>query len=824
MRHLTTGLVILTFLAGQAIGEQEPFLGYEGRVYGNPITRNFVPPTGLVEGDFNEDGIEDYATFRSDFTRVLIGNGDCTFAVTYFPIFFGGSGAIGDFNEDGHQDLAMGNQGSGVVVVLGNGDGTFGPPVTYDAPYQGQVQDWAVRVGDFNEDGDEDLVMGWNALDTGFAFFAGNGDGTFDAPVMFGDGSGYDIAIADFNEDNHLDLMASNCCGGSTTAKVWLGTGNGAFADAGSYDVGDDPFDLVVFDFDGDTHLDFATANIGSDNVSVRLGNGDGTFDAETTYAVSPEPYFLTVGDVDSDGNEDLLVGYTFGPNEGYVSLLAGNGDGTFDPEVQVPTLHSPGPMLLSDLDDDGYLDLVVSSNRGTFFVMPGLGDGTFDWPGPALVISEAPGSGVAAALGDMDNDGLQDAVLVRDPGANTVTVRLADGDGSFSVSATAALTFVPNDVALADVNNDTDLDVLVPTESDRFVVYPGNGDGTLGPPTIFEQKAEVIATGLFDADANVDVAAVTTSAGPQIDILLGNGNGTFTFDGAYGVGPDPSEIDIGDFNEDNKTDLVVRVYNSGSGRFELSVLLGVGDGTFQTEVRYTPDIQGSWSFLVIDADEDGHQDLAIGSNVLYGAGDGTFGAATPTDSGIAVTVVADANGDGRNDHVGVASPWVELALRQEDGSFAVPQITAFLGFGPAIVEDANGDGRNDVIVGAWYITQDVAGVAVALNVEPTPFNFALDKATMNWPAVTGALSYNVYRGLISSLIDGDSDGLPDGGYGDCQNALDPDTTDLYYVDASIPPAGDGYFYLIAAVDWAGERYLGRTSDGLARFPGTPCP
>ena len=824
MRHLTTGLVILGFLAGSAIAEQDPFLGYPGPVYPNPISRGIPPPWVVVEGDFNEDGIEDYAV-RRDYTRVLIGNGDGTFESSGTGLGFAGPGmAVGDFNEDGHQDLAVDKASPGIQVALGNGDGTFGAPATFDAPTIPNLYSYSIAVGDFDEDGHEDVVVALSGT-FGFAFFSGNGDGTFDEGIGFSSGNNREFAVADFNHDNHLELIGGydvgcrppNNCNPSTPAKVRLGTGTGAFVDGGTYDVGGGPYDYVASDFNDDTHIDFASANLGSEDVSVRLGNGDGTFGAETTYDVGPEPYFLVVGDVDSDGNADILVSHQ---EERYVSLLTGNGDGTFDSEVQVPSLHQPHPMLLSDLDDDGYLDLVVASlYQGTFFVMPGLGDGTFAWPDPALVLSAGPGGGVAAALGDLDNDGLQDVAIVRDDGMNSLTVRLADGDGAFSVSATADPASVPTAVAIAEVTSDANLDVIVPTTINKMAVFAGNGDGTLDPPTFVAQEAVVITTGLFDADANVDLAAVTTSGGPQIDILLGNGNATFAPGVSYGVASGPSGIATSDFNEDNNTDLVVF---GGDFPYEMSVLLGEGDGTFQPEVRYP-----GYGSSVVDANEDGHQDLAlvVGSNVLYGVGDGTFGAATPLDSGVSgFLVAADANGDGRTDHVGVHNAYVQLALRQEDGSFASPETSGSWGFGSVIVEDTNGDGRNDVIVGAWATGGQDAGVIVLLNVEPTPFNFAADKATMNWPAVTGALSYNVYRGLISSLVDGDSDGLPDAGYGDCQNALDPDTTDLHYVDASIPPAGDGYFYLIAVVDWAGERYLGRTSDGLARFPGTPCP
>ena len=813
MRHLTTGLVILTFLAGPAIGEQEPFLGFEGPVFPNPVTPTNQNSWQLIEADFNEDGVADFASVSGDRVFFLIGNGDCTFELSSLPVFAGGRAAIADFNEDGHQDVAAANQTNGFVVALGDGDGTFSAPVTYIAAsvHLGALS-WPVVVADFDEDNNLDVVLGFYSIgdNVGMAFFPGNGDGTFDPPTVFSSGDIFDIAVGDFDENTDLDLLANN-----VTPMVRLGTGTGMFVDAGSFPVGADPLHYLVFDFDGDTHLDFATANNGSDNVSVRLGNGDGTFNPETTYSVGPEPWFLEIGDVDSDGNEDLLVSHA---RNAYVSLLTGNGDGTFDAEVQVPTVYPPFPMVLSDLDDDGYLDLVYGT-ASAMIVQRGLGDGTFEGPDPALVVSSGAPDVVATAFGNMNGDGLQDVVLVRDEGTVGVTVRLAGGDGSFNVSASPTMASTPNDVAIADVNNDTDSDVIVTTLPGRVVVFLGNGDGTLGPSTAVSQEVDALTTGLFDSDANVDLAVITAPPNPEVHILLGNGDATFSPGGFFGVGSGPTKIETGDFNEDTETDLVVL----DAGSDELSILLGNGDGTFQPEVRYgTGQLFVSANVIVVDVDDDGHQDLVVSypaDKVLYGVGDGTFAAATDVNAFFSFRTFAikDVNGDGRPDQL-AGSRALELKLRQGDGSLGDSQYFAGEGYFDILVEDTNGDGRNDVI------QTHGSGVDVLLNVEPAPFNFAADKVTMNWPAVTGALSYNVYRGLISSLIDGDSDGLPDAGYGDCQNALDPDTTDQHYVDASVPPPGDGYFYLIAAVDWAGERYLGRTSDGLARFPGTPCP
>jgi hypothetical protein len=811
MRRIVIGLLALAWTGSVPIAEQNPFLGGDGPIYPNPVSTGFYNSYAMVEGDFNEDGVEDYIAFGVDFTHVLLGNGDCTFQRYPFQRYTRGGGSIGDFNEDGHQDVVATIEAPSIEVSLGNGDGFFQPPVRYTVPggFIGQMS-WPTAVADFDEDGHQDVLMGWSNNNNPFAFFSGNGDGTFDTPVTFGNGGTWDFGVGDFNKDTHLDFVAGVGFG-QGEIRVWLGTGTGAFIDAGSYDVGSgNPWEFVVFDFDGDTNLDVAVADSSGDCVFVLLGNGDGTLhQPPPSYGVGNQPYFMVHGDFDSDGNEDLLVSYR---GETFLSLLTGNGDGTFDPEVQLPQIYSPGPIVASDLDDDGYLDVVLAMTSGAFQVLRGQGDGIFG-PDPALVVSPFAGDVVEVTFGDLNNDGRQDAAIASANGTNSVTIRLASGTGAFNVTATLPSFVAPSGLAIADVTNDSNGDVIVTTDL-NIAIFPGQGDGTFGPEVSLSQEAVAITTGLFNADANVDLAVASTSTGPEIDIQLGNGDATFNPGGSFAVGPDPAKIVTGDFNEDTVTDLAV--FNEGTA--EVSVLIGVGDGTFQPEVRYPLMSPVPPALKVFDVNEDGHEDLVASSrNVFYGVGDGTFSPAFFLGGdGSGAVALADVDGDGRTDFLSAGSN-ANLRRRLTDGNFGPSK--SFMTTGTAnlelIADDINGDARNDIIID---------GIAVLLNIAQSPFRFGTDKATMTWPDVTGAQSYNVYRGLISSLADGDSDGLPDAGYGDCQNALDPDTTDLHYVDASVPPPGAGYFYLIAIEDWAGEFWLGSTSGGLSRVSTLPCP
>lgn len=788
----------------------DPFLGFDGPVLPNPaIPTPWMQTWGTHAADFNEDGLMDVAIVGETGVLILLGNGDCTFSsdFTFFAGLF--KSAVADFNEDNHQDIVMADGGNGAGIILGNGDGSFGPPSSVNSPSLPPQQTlmFGIAVADFNADNHEDLILG-SYLGNQLSFFSGNGDGTFDTAVTFGGAPVWDIRGGDFNEDGNLDFIA-----GRLTPQVWLGAGNGTFTGGGTFPVGDDPEGLVVFDFNGDTHLDFATANASTNDVSVRLGNGDGTFAAETRYTVGSQPRYLKVYDVDADGNADLMIG----SQEDAISVLAGNGDGTFDPETRIPMIHTAGPTAIADFDGDGRDDLAVTSySWRELIILPGHGDG-FSGADPATIESEDPFGSGGATFGDLNKDGLQDAVRVRDDGAMSISVMLADGAGGFTHSWTSAAGTGVSGVAIADFNNDTNPDIIVTNrDSNDASILLGNGDGSFAPmfsiPLVPGPRA--IATGLFNNDSNVDIAVLSTVPAPSVFVLTGNGDATFSPSGVRSVGTDPVSVHTGDFDEDGETDLVV--VNAGST--DLSVLLGVGNGTFQPEVRYA--LNSSSVLTIADVDSDGHQDLLLTNNqVLFGVGDGTFGASEEVGPGFTQTHrVGDLNGDGRVDLVG-ASNQVVLRLGQDDGSFGAPSFSVGNGFpGAIILEDADGDGRLDVIMSVG--TQ----VMTLLNVEPSPFNFLNDKITLRWPDVDGALSYNVYRGLLSTLTDGDGDGLPDTGYGDCQNTMDPDTTDLNYVDASVPAPNTGYFYVIAVVDWAGERYLGTTSDGLPRVPTLPCP
>jgi sugar lactone lactonase YvrE len=308
--------------------------------------------------------------------------------------------ATADFNGDGFVDLVVQNYGSAnISVLLGNGDGTFQPQVTY------AVGDLPERVltADVNGDGIPDLVVA-NTGGSSISILLGNGDGTFQPQVTYAASSPVGLGVLDLNHDGIVDIVAADYY--SNTVSVLLGNGDGTFQAAVTYATGSTPQTLAEGDFNGDGNVDLVVGNLNDNTVGVFLGKGDGTFQPQITYPVGSQPQGVQVGDFNGDGIDDLAVANN-GSNT--VSVLIGNGDGTFQPQVTYPVGTGPVGIVIADFNGDGISDISVN-NAGSLTqgVLLGNGDGTF-----AAATSYPTGNfpyGVAAA--DFNGDGLPDLAI----------------------------------------------------------------------------------------------------------------------------------------------------------------------------------------------------------------------------------------------------------------------------------------------------------------------------------------------------------------------------------------------------------------------------
>lgn len=324
-------------------------------------------PYGVSVGDLNGDGRPDLIVPNSNDNNVsvLLGNGDGTFraAVNYETGMVPLSAAVADFNGDGRADVAVGNNNGGnVSVLLGKGDGTFQTAANY--PGGGPF----VAVADFNGDGNADLAAAPGGSGT-LNLLLGNGDGTFQQPVRYA-AQGQSIAIGDFNGDGKPDIAVASPSyidlalpkGG---VSILLNNGYGTLNAAVSYSAGNSPVWVAVGDFNGDGKADLTVANTSTEStggafspggVSVLLGNGDGTFRPAVNYATGSYALSIAVGDFNGDGNADLAVADTD------ISVLLGNGDGTFQPALNYGAGIAPWSVVVGDFSADGRSDLAVDS------------------------------------------------------------------------------------------------------------------------------------------------------------------------------------------------------------------------------------------------------------------------------------------------------------------------------------------------------------------------------------------------------------------------------------------------------------------------------
>jgi VCBS repeat protein/FG-GAP repeat protein len=703
MSSLLLGTVVLAWAAHAAV----PNASFNApQSFAVPNGPSF--PYAVAVGDLNGDGKADMAVAGGGYVSILLGNGDGTFApaVSYAAGSLDTlSVAIADFNGDGKPDLALANPNSPpatVSILLGNGDGTFQPQVSYAVGTAGSS--YALAVADFNRDGKADLAVVTSSDDV--YILLGTGDGGFQAGVGYhACPSLTGIAIGDFNGDGSPDVVGT--CGRGSAA-VLLGNGDGTLQPAVSYLAGHDVVAVAVGDFNGDGRADLALATHISGYIFILLGNGNGTFQPPVKLPYFLDVFAVAVGDFNGDGKADLAVA-----GVGNVSILLGKGDGSFKPPTtfvvcELPYGEPGQVMALGDFNGDGALDVAVSS-AGSISVLLGNGRGGF----PRPVAFPAGEAGTFVAVGDFNGDGKPDLVEV---GRNhSVSMLLGNGDGTFQAPVSDAAGTGGIFVAVGDFNGDGKLDLVLANLPNQILVLLGNGDGTFQPPASYAVEGHPIsiAIGDFNGDGKPDLAVATRGVG-TVSVLLGKGDGTFLPQVRYRTVGEPSFVAVGDFNGDGNADLAV-VESEGTP-YGVAILMGNGSGGFAAPVIYELGTVGdgtAGSVAVADFNGDGHQDLAVASyqggniSILLGKGDGTFGPqvsyAIPFASNYGnqtnYLAVGDFNGDGVPDLATATDGWAALLLGNGDGTFTV-QAVAYLAGGPSLAAgDFNGDGKLDLAV-----------------------------------------------------------------------------------------------------------------------------
>jgi acetyl esterase/lipase len=395
--------------------------------------------------------------------RCLLSGGELSFAD---PVDYGAgrsprSVAVGDFRGVGVQDLAVANSGSNdVSIFLGNGDGTFRLAETVVVG----VSPYYVTTGHFHDPGILDLAVADSGSNE-VSILLGHGDGSFGLPHGYSVGRNpQSIAVGDFNGDGISDLAVANH--DSSSVSILLGNGDGTFAPASNIAVGGAAAFVVAADFAGNGRQDLAVAAVDSSpyqrgTVSILLGNGDGTFRAGQSLAVGRGLTSMVAHDFSGDGVPELAVA---GSLTDTVSILLGRGDGTFTPDRNYPVEGRVQSMAVGDFNGDGVADLVTVSDYAAVSVLPGNGDGTFQttryfWGGA---------NPVSVAVGDFNRDGADDLAIAQNF-TNQVSVLLNNGpqqgDG---VAVFRDIVYYNGEYSNPEREN---LDVYVPPDRTDFPV-----------------------------------------------------------------------------------------------------------------------------------------------------------------------------------------------------------------------------------------------------------------------------------------------------------------------------------------------------------------
>jgi len=616
-------------------------------------------------GDFNGDGIIDSASFvGGDLLISLYGSGGQVLSTNFYTIgHTNGEVVAADFNGDGILDLAMVSETyssvpyiGNVAIVLGHGDGSFGPPAYFQA--------------------------GPNPIS---------------------------IAVADFNGDGKLDLVIGNQSGASTpgSVSILMGKGDGTFSATVSYNVGLTPLSMVSTDFNGDGKADLAvldTSREGAgDTLYIFLGNADGTLRTPSSSNPGTSIGALSYTDLNHDGNQDLLISDTDG---GAVAVLFGNGDGTFQSPKEYLAAAEPADVAVIPLPDGSTAILTADDVTGFVWLYFASRSGNVGAP-PLQSVGTQP---AAIATADLNHDGKND-IVITDSAAGALLVLLNTGNGQFANPASYAVGSSPAATVIADVNNDGKPD-LITQDGNGIDVLLGKGDGTFGPAqtssAVFGHAGFAIAD--FNSDGKPDLAFFNFSG--DVSILLGNGNGTFSSGPTLSLaaGATPAGIVAGDFNNDGKQDLAV-VYDPADSTQPgaINVLLGDGHGAFHSSAVVS--VPGN--VLGLNAaylNHDGKLDLIArylttqspAIAISLGKGDGTF--QTPslnaTATGGSSIVVTDLNGDGNPDLLLSDGSEPSYMLGNGDGTFQ-PEFQFPSGPGGLFIAaaDLNGDGKADLAI-----------------------------------------------------------------------------------------------------------------------------
>jgi hypothetical protein len=543
------------------------------------------------------------------------------------------------------------------------------------------------------------------------------------------------------------------------------------------------PTAVATADFNGDGIPDWVVANGGSNTLWVYLGHGDGTFaQAFVIQLTGQAPTAVATADLRGVGKFDIIVAEADSES---VGVLLGNGDGTFAHEVPLFVPGAPISVAAADENGDGHPDIVAGLMPDSTITSAGpiatfLGDGTGGFSAPLIQPSEAFGvqTPEVVLLADFENDGKPDAIVV-DPGVGAI-VYVNDGSGLLKATQAVNLTgpitgIAPLTAAVGDLNEDGCLDVVTFDSLGIAQVYLGNCDGTFqGQSNLIGEGDFAAAAALVDVnkDGHLDLVYSGVyqntgfygqTAGNLIGVSFGDGKGNFTPAQVYRGGQTSFSLAVADFNGDGYPDVITANQDSDSA----SMFLNDGKGGFGfPSGGYIGYVNGNNSrgpvnapytgnFTPVDVDGDGKPDLVtieVGpgdpnpfqATVMLNDGTGHFGPAIKSPIaegtfGVNDYILGDFRNTGRPDIISIASyegsnAELVFAPNTGGGSFGPPTITSVPIAGLLAAGDFNHDGKLDFAMAAATQNGSTTVIVYLGNGDGTfipqsPFSFNTDSA-----------------------------------------------------------------------------------------------
>ena len=347
-------------------------LGYGNGTFVYQMSRSrdyCLNPFSVRVGDFNSDDQLDVVTSCRDYhgIAILLGHGNGTFAAVKYRTTGPGTSpqgiSVGDFNKDNILDIAVVNSGTnGIVVVFGRGDGEFFLGTEYSTGI-GSFSTM-LAIGDFNNDSRLDIAV-TNHFSNSISIFLGLDSEPFATVTTYTTNAGskpQSVAVSDFNNDHLLDIVVANY--GTDNVGIFLGYGNNEFHEMMTYSTGTGsaPYCVASADFNNDNHFDIVVANSGTDNIIIVLGYGNGTFVTTAMYLTGDRshPSTVALSDFNNDNILDIIVANS---GSSSVFIFYGYGNGTFGNEIAyfLGYRYRPYSVVVKDLNQDNLVDIVIA-------------------------------------------------------------------------------------------------------------------------------------------------------------------------------------------------------------------------------------------------------------------------------------------------------------------------------------------------------------------------------------------------------------------------------------------------------------------------------